>query len=120
MEAFSRTGTKPELEAYDAGMINNIAYLISKGFLKKPVYIQFVMGVLGGITPSPENLMFMIDYARRLIGDFEFSVCAAGQTQFSICTQSLIMGGLGQEQCGTSSKDDSYCEGTWNRARNTY
>jgi uncharacterized protein (DUF849 family) len=93
MEAFSRTDTKPELEAYDAGMINNIAYLISKGFLKKPVYIQFVMGVLGGITPSPENLMFMIDYARRLIGDFEFSVCAAGQTQFSICTQSLIMDG---------------------------
>jgi len=93
MEAFNQNDTKPELEAYDAGMINNIAYLISKGFLKKPVYIQFVMGVLGGITPGPENLMFMIDYARRLIGDFEFSVCVAGQAQLSICTQSLIVGG---------------------------
>ena len=93
MEAFNQCDTKPELEAYDAGMINNIAYLISKGFLKKPVYIQFVMGVLGGITPGPENLMFMIDYARRLIGDFEFSVCVAGQAQFPICTQSLIVGG---------------------------
>jgi uncharacterized protein (DUF849 family) len=93
MEAFNQNDTKPELEAYDAGMINNIAYLISKGILKKPVYIQFVMGVLGGITPGPENLMFMIDYARRLIGDFEFSVCVAGQAQFPICTQSLIVGG---------------------------
>ena len=93
MEAFNQSNTKPELETYDAGMINNIAYLISKGYLKRPVYVQFVMGVLGGITPSPENLMFMIDYARRLIGDFEFSVCVAGQAQFSICTQSLIVGG---------------------------
>jgi len=93
MEAFNKNETKSELEAYDAGMINNIAYLISKGHLKKPVYIQFVMGVLGGITPSPENLMFMIDYARRLIGDFEFSVCVAGGAQFPICTQSLIVGG---------------------------
>jgi uncharacterized protein (DUF849 family) len=93
MEAFNKNETKPELEAYDAGMINNISYLISKGYLKKPVYIQFVMGVLGGITPSPENLMFMIDYAKRLIGDFEFSVCATGQSQFPICTQSLIVGG---------------------------
>jgi uncharacterized protein (DUF849 family) len=93
MEAFNQSDTKPELEAYDAGMINNIAYLISKGYLKEPVYIQFVMGVLGGITPGPENLMFMIDYARRLIGDFEFSVCVAGQAQFPICTQSLIVGG---------------------------
>lgn len=93
LEAFSRSDTRPELEAYDAGMINNIAYLLSKGYLKKPVYIQFVMGVLGGITPGPENLMFMIDYAKRLIGDFEFSVCVAGQAQFPICTQSLIAGG---------------------------
>ena len=93
MEAFNQSDTKPELEAYDAGMINNIAYLLSKGYLKKPVYIQFVMGVLGGITPGPENLMFMIDYAKRLIGDFQFSVCVAGQAQFLICTQSLIAGG---------------------------
>jgi uncharacterized protein (DUF849 family) len=67
--------------------------LISRGHLQKPVYIQFVMGVLGGITPSPENLMFLIDYAKRLIGEFEFSVCVAGRYQFPICTQSLLLGG---------------------------
>lgn len=90
---FNENETKPELEVYDAGMINNIAFLIEKGYLKKPVYIQFVMGVLGGITPSPENLMFLVDYARRLIGEFEFSVCVAGRAQFSICTMSLLLGG---------------------------
>jgi len=92
-EAFNKNDTKPELEVYDSGMINNIAHLIQKGYLKKPVYIQFVMGVLGGITPSPENLMFLVDYTKRLIGDFEFSVCVAGREQFPICTQSLLLGG---------------------------
>ncbi len=92
-EFFENNNTKPELEVYDSGMINNIANLISRGLIKKPVYIQFVMGVLGGITPSCENLMFLVDYAKRLIGDFEFSVCVAGRAQFPICTQSLLLGG---------------------------
>jgi len=92
-EYFNKENTKPELEVYDSGMINNIAFLINKGYLKKPFYLQFVMGVLGGITASPENLIFMIDYAKRLIGDFEFSVCVAGRAQFPMCTQSLLLGG---------------------------
>ena len=90
---FNETGTKPEFEVYDAGMVNNVAFMIQAGYVKKPVYIQFVMGVLGGITPSPENLLFLVDYANKMIGDFEFSVCVAGRAQFPICTQSLLIGG---------------------------
>jgi uncharacterized protein (DUF849 family) len=93
LEIFDEQGTKPELEAYDAGMINNIAFLLSRGHIRKPVFLQFVLGILGGISSSPENLLFLIDYARRLIGDFEFSVCAAGRWQFPMATQSLLMGG---------------------------
>ncbi len=90
---FKETGTKPEFEIYDSGMVNNIAFMIQAGYVKKPVYIQFVMGVLGGITPSSENLLFLVDYAKKSIGDFEFSVCVAGRAQFPICTQSLLLGG---------------------------
>jgi uncharacterized protein (DUF849 family) len=90
---FNEMKTKPEFEIYDAGMVNNVAFMIQAGYIKKPVYIQFVMGVLGGITPSSENLIFLVDYARRLIGDFQFSVCVAGRAQFPLCTQSLLIGG---------------------------
>jgi uncharacterized protein (DUF849 family) len=90
---FNETGTKPEFEIYDSGMVNNVAFLIQAGYVKKPVYIQFVMGVLGGITPGSENLLFLVDYARKMIGDFEFSVCVAGRAQFPICTQSMLIGG---------------------------
>ncbi len=91
---FSENGTKPEFEVYDSAMINNVAFMIERGYpIKKPVYIQFVMGVLGGITPGSENLLFLVNYAKRLIGDFEFSVCVAGRDQFPMCTQSLLLGG---------------------------
>jgi uncharacterized protein (DUF849 family) len=93
LETFAVTGTKPEFEIYDMGMINNLAFLIKKGIVQKPVYLQFVMGILGGIPATPENLVYLVDTARRQISEFEFSVCAAGHQQFPLCTQALIMGG---------------------------
>jgi len=101
---FTESGTKPEFEILDAGMVNNVAYMINAGYIKKPVYIQFVLGVLGGLTASPENLLFLVDYARRQIGDFEFSVCVAGRAQFPICTQSLLIGG----NCRVGLEDNLY------------
>ena len=80
--------------------------MIQAGYIKKPVYLQFVMGVLGGITPSPENLLFLVDYARRQIGDFIFSVCVAGRAQFPICTQSLLIDG----NCRVGLEDNLYLE----------
>jgi len=80
--------------------------MIEAGYIKKPIYIQFVMGVLGGISPSPENLLFLVDYARRQIGDFIFSVCVAGRAQFPICTQSLLIGG----NCRVGLEDNLYLE----------
>ncbi|MEN6318525.1 MAG: 3-keto-5-aminohexanoate cleavage protein [Syntrophaceae bacterium] len=103
---FNENGTKPEFEIYDAGMVNNVAFMIEAGYIKKPVYIQFVMGVLGGITPSSENLLFLVDYAKKLIGDFEFSVCVAGRAQFPMCTQSLLLGG----NCRVGLEDNLYLD----------
>ena len=105
-EVFAQTGTKPEFEIYDAGMVNNVAYLIQAGFVKKPVYIQFVLGILGGLSASPENLMFLVEHAKRHIGEFEFSVCVAGRAQFPICTQSVLIGG----NCRVGLEDNLYLD----------
>lgn len=90
---FNEEDTRPEFEIYDAGMISNLAFLISKGYVKKPVYLQFVLGILGGMQADPNNLMFLYNSAKEIIGDFNWSVCAAGRHQFKICTFSLLMGG---------------------------
>ena len=96
LEHFNKTmaevGTRPEFEIYDVGMINNIAFLIRKGMIKSPPYIQFVLGILGGLPATVENLVTLHRQAKDLIGDFHWSVCAAGKYQFPICTAALAMG----------------------------
>ena len=105
-EVFAQTGTKPEFEVYDAGMVNNVAYLVHAGLAKKPVYIQFVLGILGGLSASSENLMFLVEHAKRHIDEFEFSVCVAGRAQFPICTQSILLSG----NCRVGLEDNLYLE----------
>lgn len=92
-QLFAKNETKPELEIYDVGMLNNLAYMIEHEHIKKPVYLQFVMGILGGIPPSHENLLFLYNTARQLIGDFQWSVCAVGRWQMLMGAMSLTMGG---------------------------
>jgi 3,5-dioxohexanoate:acetyl-CoA acetone transferase len=90
---FRSKSTKPEFEIYDVGMINNLAYLIGAGHADEPVHLQFVMGILGGIPATCENLMFLLNTAQKSIGRFTWSVCAAGRAQFLMCTQALLLGG---------------------------
>jgi len=90
---FKESKTKPELEIYEAGMINNVAFMIDQGHLEKPVYLQFVLGIMGGMQPDLENLFFLVQTAQKAIGDFTWSTCAAGRHQMRICTQALLMGG---------------------------
>ena len=93
VEIMGQHGTKPEFEIYDVGMINNLAQLIRDGHVKTPVYLQFVLGILGGIPANIEHLVHLLETARRQLGDFEWSVCAAGRFQFPMTTHALLMGG---------------------------
>jgi len=87
-------GTKPEFEVYDVGMISNIAYFVSKGNLKSPVYIQFVLGVMGGLPATVDNLLFLYNTAKQILGDnFIWSCAAAGKNQFDITTTAMLLGG---------------------------
>ena len=92
-QMFTHSKTKPELEIYDVGMINNVAFMLQKGLIEKPVYLQFVLGVLGSIPATANNLLFLYNTARETLGDFVWSVCAAGRQQLPMCTMALTMGG---------------------------
>ncbi len=90
----NENGTKPEFEVYDVGMISNIAYFIANGFLKGPVYLQFVLGVMGGLPATVDNLLFLYNSAKKILGDnFIWSCAAAGKNQFDIATTAMILGG---------------------------
>jgi uncharacterized protein (DUF849 family) len=86
-------GTRFEFEIYDVGHLQTLAFYIKKGLIKRPVFLQFVLGVLGGIDASPESLMSLKSTADRLIGDYHFSVLAAGGRQFPLGAMGVILGG---------------------------
>lgn len=93
VSTMNEAGTRPEFEIYDVGMINNIAYFLHKGLIQRPVYIQFVMGILGGIPATVENLVFLYRTAREQLSEFNWSVGAAGKAQMPLAATSLAMGG---------------------------
>jgi uncharacterized protein (DUF849 family) len=90
---FAEHGTVGELEIYDTGMINNVAFMKKRGELRAPIYMQWVMGILGGIGATFENLQFMYNSAKNLVGEFNWSVCAGGRVQMPLCTLAMNMGG---------------------------
>jgi len=87
-------GAKFEHECYDVGHLYNLAHLVDKGLFKPPFFLQFCLGILGGIGPEPDNLLFMKRTADRLFGDnYHWSVLGAGRHQMALCTQAAMMGG---------------------------
>lgn len=94
IRVMNQYGTKPEFEVYEVGMISNILYFVKKGLLKGPVYIQFVLGVMGGLPATVDNLLFLYNTAKNLLGDnFIWSCAAAGKEEIEITTAALILGG---------------------------
>jgi len=93
----TENGTKPEFEAYDIGHIYNMAFMIRKGIIKPPVWIQFVTGILGGIGSDLENILFLKNTADRLIGpaNYKYSVIGAGYpAEFNVDCLSIMLGGM--------------------------
>lgn len=81
---------KPEIEAFDTGLIYQGVKLIKQGLIKPPYHFQLVMGVDGGIPASPENLIHMRNQLPR---DTSFSVAGVGKAQLHMNTAAIILGG---------------------------
>jgi uncharacterized protein (DUF849 family) len=92
---FAANDTRPELEVYDLGMVNNIAVMMERGHLKPPVHIQYVTGTLGGVPSTVDSLVTLYKATKDAVGpgNFTWSAIGAGRFQFPICTVALAMGG---------------------------
>jgi uncharacterized protein (DUF849 family) len=87
--------TKPELEIYDVGHLYNLDYLVTEGMMSPPLYLQFVMGVLGGIRGTAEDLSYLYTRAQVLFGgeNFTWSVIGVGAAEINLSTMAIHMGG---------------------------
>jgi uncharacterized protein (DUF849 family) len=90
----SGAGTRFEFECYDIGHLYNLAHFLDRGLVKPPLFVQSVLGILGGIGTSLEDLLHMRRTADRLFGDaYRWSVLGAGRDQMRLTTVAAILGG---------------------------
>jgi len=87
--------TKPELEIYDVGHLYNLDHFVSQGRISPPFHMQFVMGVLGAIRGTPEDLTYLVTKAKVLFGEenFTWSVIGVGAAEINLSTMAIHMGG---------------------------
>ncbi|HEX8703985.1 MAG TPA: 3-keto-5-aminohexanoate cleavage protein [Myxococcaceae bacterium] len=83
-------GAKPELECFDLGHIHNAQPLLAMGALKPPLQYSFILGVLGGVAPTAENLAHM---ARQLTPQDTWEVIGISRVQWPLVMAALVLGG---------------------------
>jgi uncharacterized protein (DUF849 family) len=95
LESLADAGTRFEHECYDVGHLYNLAHFVDAGLVRPPFFIQMIFGIMGGIGPDLDNLIFMKRTADRLFGaeNFQWSVLAAGRHQMPFLTQAALLGG---------------------------
>lgn len=83
-------GVKPEIEAFDSGMVQNALALVKEGILELPLHFDFVLGVPGAMPGTPEALMYM----RNLIpAGCTWTVAGIGRAELPLGAMAIVLGG---------------------------
>ena len=90
LTVMKEAGVKPELECFDVGHTNSVWPLLDKGLLKEPLQFSFIMGVLGGIRATTENLALQ---ARETPKDSTWEVIGISHEQWRMLAAALSLGG---------------------------
>ena len=83
---------RPELEAFDIGMINYAKYLWRSGFIDPPFYMNLILGNIACAQANVLNLGLMLNELRDL-GDVYWSVGGVGDCQLRMNVESMLNGG---------------------------
>jgi len=93
-EAFIEFGVAPEIEVYESGMIDYVAKLVKKGIITHtPLHVQFVLGVPGGMSGKPENVMYMMQHLKAEIPTATWAVAGIGRWHIPASMVALVTGG---------------------------
>lgn len=83
-------GIKPELEAFDAGMVNYSKYLQKKGLIEAPFYFNII---LGNIFNAQPNLVEIGNILQQLPENSIWSFGGIGNSQLKMNTTAILNGG---------------------------
>lgn len=90
LRAMNELGIKPEHECFDIGHIGSLEPLIDMGVLQTPLHVDCVMGVIGGIPPTPRNLAAMVE---NIPDGSHWGVIGISRQQWTLLAAALTLGG---------------------------
>ena len=94
LTAMNELGIRPEHECFDSGHVANLDPLIDMGLLSEPLQIDCVVGVDGGIRPTPRNLGHMADQIPGgAEGPNNWGVIGIGRDQWRLVATAAALGG---------------------------
>jgi 3-keto-5-aminohexanoate cleavage enzyme len=93
-EFFKAENVAPEIEVYESGMIDYVAKLVKKGYIThEPLHVQFVLGVPGGMSGKPKNVLYMAEHLKEEIPTATWGVAGIGRWQLPCAMMAMVMGG---------------------------
>ncbi len=90
LAAMNEWRIRPECECFDTGHVGTLYPLIEMGMLRAPVQVSLIMGVVGGIPGTVENLMHQVN---QLPPGSDWEVISLSLDQWRLLAAAAAMGG---------------------------
>ncbi|MGL4592822.1 MAG: 3-keto-5-aminohexanoate cleavage protein [Aestuariivirga sp.] len=101
-EKMMQHDVKPEIEVFDLSMLYQALRMADEGLLKKPLHVQFVLGVKNAMPCIRQAFDFMVEEVQRLAPDATWVAAGIGRHQLEVNRWCLERGG----HCRTGLEDN--------------
>lgn len=84
---------KPEIEVFDLAMLYNARDLAERGLIKRPLHVQFVMGIPNALPARRQILDFLVSELHEIMPDATWAAAGIGRHQLEVNRWALELGG---------------------------
>jgi 3-oxoadipate:acetyl-CoA acetyltransferase len=84
---------KPEIEVFDLAMLYNARDLADRGLIKRPLHVQFVMGIPNALPARRKVLEFLVSELKDIMPDATWAAAGIGRHQLEVNEWTLALGG---------------------------
>ncbi|MBI2714289.1 MAG: 3-keto-5-aminohexanoate cleavage protein [Rhizobiales bacterium] len=84
---------KPEIEVFDLAMLYNARNMAERGLLKRPLQVQFVLGIPNALPARKHVLELLLAELKDIMPDATWGAAGIGRHQLEVNRWSLELGG---------------------------
>ena len=84
---------KPEIEVFDLAMLYNARDLADRGLIKRPLHVQFVMGIPNALPARRKVLDFLVSELKEIMPDATWAAAGIARHQLEVNEWTLELGG---------------------------